>query len=234
MIRVSYYDVLSLSPSATATEVKVRYRKLSLRHHPDHGGSNDTMTQLNEAYRVLSHPLLRREYDKTYVTKRRVVTPSHTAGHSSSFSTNDIRRPKAAQHPRYASDPDNTTETASYTYRTTPQSPVQTKGQSRFWPWFTVSAVIIVGFMSYELFATRQPQPFAPTTTVGAATPSSSTDVSTVTPDTSQPSSATGEQSSNQSPTGVTPSTRAFRHKEMRQQRVTNNAVTSYGNDTTQ
>ena len=35
MAKRDYYDVLGLSKSASASEVKKAYRKLALKHHPD-------------------------------------------------------------------------------------------------------------------------------------------------------------------------------------------------------
>lgn len=63
---VDYYQLFSLSPDAGVDELRAQYRKLSLTHHPDRGGSTEQMAQLNEAYRVLSNPLLRREYDQRH------------------------------------------------------------------------------------------------------------------------------------------------------------------------
>lgn len=34
----NYYDILHLSRTATAGEVRKAYRKAALRHHPDKGG----------------------------------------------------------------------------------------------------------------------------------------------------------------------------------------------------
>lgn len=61
---VNYYQLFAVSPSVSADELRVQYRQLSLTHHPDRGGSTEQMAMLNEAYRVLSNPLLRREYDQ--------------------------------------------------------------------------------------------------------------------------------------------------------------------------
>lgn len=43
--------------------VKKAYRKLSRKHHPDKGGDAETFKALARAYRVLSNPKLREQYD---------------------------------------------------------------------------------------------------------------------------------------------------------------------------
>ncbi len=47
---VDPYTALHLLPSAPAELVKAAYRTLAQIHHPDHGGSEETMKRLNEAY----------------------------------------------------------------------------------------------------------------------------------------------------------------------------------------
>lgn len=37
----------------TLTQIRDAYREMALRHHPDSGGSLDTMRRLNEAYQLL-------------------------------------------------------------------------------------------------------------------------------------------------------------------------------------
>jgi len=59
----NYYDVLGVSKTASAEEIKDAYRKLSKTHHPDVGGDPEKMKDINEAYSVLSDPPKREEYD---------------------------------------------------------------------------------------------------------------------------------------------------------------------------
>ena len=46
-------QVLGLSGRYSAAEVKSSYRKMSLKHHPDKGGSTEMMKKVNAAYEML-------------------------------------------------------------------------------------------------------------------------------------------------------------------------------------
>ncbi len=60
-----YYDVLGVSKSATADEIKRAYRKLAMEHHPDkHGGDDAKFKELGEAYETLKDPQKRAGYDQ--------------------------------------------------------------------------------------------------------------------------------------------------------------------------
>lgn len=60
---MNYYDVLGVAKTATADEIKRAYRKLASQHHPDKGGDTAKFQQVEEAYRTLSDPVKRQEYD---------------------------------------------------------------------------------------------------------------------------------------------------------------------------
>ncbi|MGI6461367.1 MAG: J domain-containing protein [Candidatus Hydrogenedentales bacterium] len=47
------YKMLGISPSAPWEEVEKAYRRKAKIHHPDHGGDEDAMRALNEAYSQL-------------------------------------------------------------------------------------------------------------------------------------------------------------------------------------
>ncbi|MBI2423154.1 MAG: J domain-containing protein [Candidatus Hydrogenedentes bacterium] len=47
------FRLLGLSPSASWEEVEKAYKQKAKRHHPDHGGDDDMMRTLNEAYSIL-------------------------------------------------------------------------------------------------------------------------------------------------------------------------------------
>jgi len=62
-----YYDVLGVSKSATAAELKSAYRKLALEWHPDRNKSSEAeakFKEINEAYQVLSDTKKKQAYDQ--------------------------------------------------------------------------------------------------------------------------------------------------------------------------
>jgi curved DNA-binding protein len=60
-----YYEFLEISPQATQETIHRVYRFLAARYHPDHAetGNLAKFAQLASAYKVLSNPALRSEYD---------------------------------------------------------------------------------------------------------------------------------------------------------------------------
>jgi len=83
---VTHYEVLGVSPSATATELRQAYLRLARAHHPDrHAGASEAartaaelrMRELNDAWHVLGHPERRRAYDASLSVRPRaaVVDP---------------------------------------------------------------------------------------------------------------------------------------------------------------
>ncbi len=60
-----YYEILGVSKTASAEEIKRAYRKLALQHHPDKTGGDDTrFKELGEAYEVLSDTGKKQQYDQ--------------------------------------------------------------------------------------------------------------------------------------------------------------------------
>ncbi|KAG1052091.1 hypothetical protein G6F46_009106 [Rhizopus delemar] len=63
----SYYELLDVSPTADAMQIKKAYRKLALIYHPDKNKgaeAEEKFKQISEAYQVLSDPQLRAHYNK--------------------------------------------------------------------------------------------------------------------------------------------------------------------------
>jgi molecular chaperone DnaJ len=62
-----FYEVLGVSKTATADEIKKAYRKLALKYHPDRNPGaegEERFKEVGEAYSVLSDAKKRDEYDK--------------------------------------------------------------------------------------------------------------------------------------------------------------------------
>ncbi|XP_043718294.1 dnAJ-like protein slr0093 isoform X1 [Telopea speciosissima] len=62
-----YYKVLEVDYDATEEKIRLNYRRLALKWHPDKHKGNSAVTtkfqEINEAYKVLSDPAQRLEYD---------------------------------------------------------------------------------------------------------------------------------------------------------------------------
>jgi curved DNA-binding protein len=59
----NHYNTLGVERTATAEEIKRAYRKLASQHHPDKGGDKHRFQEVEEAYRTLSDPNRRQQYD---------------------------------------------------------------------------------------------------------------------------------------------------------------------------
>jgi len=60
-----YYEVLGVSKSASAEEIKKAFRKKAIEHHPDKTGGDDTkFKEIGEAYEVLSDEQKKAAYDQ--------------------------------------------------------------------------------------------------------------------------------------------------------------------------
>jgi curved DNA-binding protein CbpA len=65
-----YYELLEISPQATPETIHRVYRYMAARHHPDNVGTGnlEKFTQITSAYKVLSDPNRRSEYDAQRAT----------------------------------------------------------------------------------------------------------------------------------------------------------------------
>jgi molecular chaperone DnaJ len=69
---VTHYDVLGVRRDASTSQIRAAFRELARAHHPDTSasGSTESLAPINEAWRVLGDPVLRRAYDRSLVPQR--------------------------------------------------------------------------------------------------------------------------------------------------------------------
>ena len=63
---MNYYKILGLQQTASQEEIKDAYRELAKKFHPDKNpNSIDRFKRINEAYKILSDPQKRKQYDES-------------------------------------------------------------------------------------------------------------------------------------------------------------------------
>lgn len=87
----THYDVLGVARSASATEIRHAFQRLTLEHHPDRNRNDPSagarMAKINAAYRVLRDRQKRQAYDASL--------PSETASPNDSGGSNDFSDARA-------------------------------------------------------------------------------------------------------------------------------------------
>lgn len=84
----NYYLILEIRYPSNEAEIKLAFRNMAKKYHPDinkESGAEDKFKLINEAYRVLSNPLDKRNYDYDYIRN----FASYTSGFGN-FSSHDI------------------------------------------------------------------------------------------------------------------------------------------------
>jgi curved DNA-binding protein CbpA len=64
MFPLASYEILGVEPGSSEEEIKLAYREAAQKAHPDRkGGSAERMSEVNQAYQILSDPERRAKYD---------------------------------------------------------------------------------------------------------------------------------------------------------------------------
>jgi curved DNA-binding protein len=100
----NYYDTLGVKSTAEPDEIKRAYRKLASQHHPDKGGDVKKFQEIEEAYRTLSDPQKRQQYDNPQPDFGQFGFHSQNTGFDfdTIFDIFGARFNPQAQRPRYA------------------------------------------------------------------------------------------------------------------------------------
>jgi curved DNA-binding protein len=74
---VDYYEMLRVSPGAEIESIQRVHRALAARYHPDNleTGDLERFLLVNEAFKVLSDPEKRKEFDSNYKSKKENPMP---------------------------------------------------------------------------------------------------------------------------------------------------------------
>jgi DnaJ-class molecular chaperone len=94
---MNYYAILGVSQYAKYREIKVAYRRLALKYHPDRNSSpvsENSIKIINAAFEVLSDKDKRRQYDEKLVNsiilhRKKEETKSHTSSSHASTAYSD-------------------------------------------------------------------------------------------------------------------------------------------------
>jgi DnaJ-class molecular chaperone len=103
----TYYETLGVTRNASPEEIKQKYRKLAMQHHPDRNPGDSTAInryhEVTEAYEALMDPLKRSQYDlQGFVGRRQSPSPPPPRPYQSS------RRPKRKETKRAEIRPEKT------------------------------------------------------------------------------------------------------------------------------
>jgi hypothetical protein len=151
----NYYDVLNVAQGASEEVIRAAYRALSQKYHPDRNPHNpqahQRMTEINQAYAVLSDPEKRHHHD-VWIARQALqaqVSPELLARKHSPFTTPPVYLP------------------------THQDSMITLNERGHGWIWFIgVAILIVMGIVWWRLlYPVQQNQPVSEKATVVVTAP---------------------------------------------------------------
>jgi tetratricopeptide (TPR) repeat protein len=108
-----YYQILGLSQTASAVQIRTAFKRLAMQYHPDRNPNNpmaeEIFKQVNEAYHILSDPLKKARYDSRFYTYETQSSTQATEAH-----WRDVRRRQQQTRRQYAPPEKTYTITGNY------------------------------------------------------------------------------------------------------------------------
>jgi curved DNA-binding protein CbpA len=102
--RKDVYKILECTPSSSPKEIKSNFYRLSKLYHPDTSketNAHEKFIELGEAYRIVSNPTLRSNYDSVQQTQTPIAKQWASRRYRESLNPEDYilyRRPNATHH----------------------------------------------------------------------------------------------------------------------------------------
>lgn len=96
---MTHYEVLGVSRDATTAQIRSAFRRMARQHHPDTSAaaSSEKLTAINEAWRVLGDPVLRRSYDNSLSSVS--AYPANEASRPETLDTTPLAPPPESSFP---------------------------------------------------------------------------------------------------------------------------------------
>ncbi len=125
--KITLYDTLGVGQDATDKQIRVAFRNLALKHHPDRFSGKERIEAeekfqgMTEAFNVLSHPDSRKKYDEeiSLGTDVKAMDPKEIARRLAAKGSQMMREgnmAEAVEHLKMAIDHDNDNARAHYFY----------------------------------------------------------------------------------------------------------------------
>lgn len=153
---INYYHVLGLSQKASQEEIKLAYRKLALRFHPDRNPGSDfaeaRFKEISHAYQVLKDPQKKALHDHALAYASLHIQTTRPYAAPNTFSEGPLRK----NNPRYRSRRHQT----GGAYKPTASKPVNSRQNLIATVWafgiFFVIAVLGISLTSYRSYQIEQ------------------------------------------------------------------------------